>query len=157
MQVREFMTKDVATVFPEASIVQVVKLLLKKKIHSVPVVDGDNNLLGIISEKDLFSKEPACDYLPIWVSLYSIIRHQDPLSSDQEIKMSKLVAASAGDIMTENCTTVNPDTEISEVFRIFRETKFKTLPVVDKSGKVKGIISLVDIIRNINLDKIAWD
>lgn len=153
MKVKDIMTSKVVTVQPGNSIVQVVKAILKHKIHSVPVVDDKNNVVGIITEKDLFVKEPACDYLPLWIDYYGIAKYQEAVTADQEVKKIRLIQANASDIMTTDCVTISADTDLQELIRVFREMNYKTLPVVDEKGKLSGIVSLVDVIRKVEWNK----
>ena len=53
---------------------------------------------------------------------------------------------SAKDIMTENPVTVNPETEIGQAAKLLIEKGINGLPVIDKSGKLVGIICQSDLI-----------
>jgi len=150
MKISDIMTKKVVVVNPENNIIIIVKLLLKNKIHCIPVIDKKNNIKGIISEKDLFTKEPACDYLPIWSGLLEIGRYQNEISADQEVKMTRLIQVSAEEIMTADPVTIKEDADISELLKIFRETRYKTIPVVDENNKLSGVVSIVDVIRKVD-------
>lgn len=54
LKVSEFMTRNVLTVHPETTIVETAKLMMDKKVSGLPVVDKKNELVGIITESDLF-------------------------------------------------------------------------------------------------------
>lgn len=151
MKVKEIMTSKVVTIYPDNNIITVVKLLLKNKIHGIPVIDSKNNVVGIVSEKDLFIKEPACDYLPMWSGLLGIARYRNEISADQEVKMVRLIQVSAADIMTPDPVTIRENAEIKDLMAIFRETKYKTIPVLDDKDKLAGIVSLVDVIRKVEM------
>lgn len=151
MKIKDIMTEKVVTVNPENNLITVVKLLLKNKIHSVPVVDGKNNIVGIISEKDLFTKEPAIDYFPMWSGLLGITRYRNDITAEQEVKMVRLIQVKAEDIMTTELTTIGADDDVEKLLNIFRETKYKTLPVLDDKKKLAGIVSIVDVIRKVSL------
>ena len=53
--VKEIMTKRVVTVGEDASVEEVAKLLAKKKINRMPVVDAKGGLVGIITRRDLIA------------------------------------------------------------------------------------------------------
>ena len=53
MKVKDFMTCQVVTVTPEASILDAARLMLDHKISGLPVVNDGGRVLGIISEHDL--------------------------------------------------------------------------------------------------------
>lgn len=50
---QQVMAKDVHVVYPEDSVKKAVELMVKKKIDCLPVVDWDNNLLGILTIYDI--------------------------------------------------------------------------------------------------------
>lgn len=54
LKVSEFMTRYVIAVHPETSIQAAAKLMMEKKVSGLPVVDEQNELVGIITESDLF-------------------------------------------------------------------------------------------------------
>jgi len=50
--VRDIMTRTVLTVGPETSLIEVANLLRQKQLGCLPVVKGENTLIGIITEAD---------------------------------------------------------------------------------------------------------
>lgn len=56
MQAKDIMTKTVATVPPEATVQDIAKLLLARRISAVPVVDAGGKVVGIVSEGDLMRR-----------------------------------------------------------------------------------------------------
>jgi CBS domain-containing protein len=56
MIARDIMTRAVATIYPEASAQEAAQLLYQKRISGAPVVDADDNIIGIITEADIISK-----------------------------------------------------------------------------------------------------
>ncbi len=52
----DIMTRTVATIHPEASAQEAAQLLYQKRISGAPVVDADDNIIGIITEADIISK-----------------------------------------------------------------------------------------------------
>src|SRR5215471_490457 len=56
MRVEEVMTRTVTTIHPEAPIVAAVENLIDKDYTALPVVDGENRLIGIISDTDLLER-----------------------------------------------------------------------------------------------------
>jgi CBS domain-containing protein len=87
---------------------------------SVPIVDDQNKLLGIVSEFDL-------------------------LTALQKGK--KLSEVSAGDIMTANPVSITKDTEVVTLINILQNNHLIRVPVVDAVGKLIGIVSRRDILR----------
>ena len=51
------------------------------------------------------------------------------------------------DRMTPNPKTITPDTSLPDAFRIIREKKVRHLPVVDKGGKLVGVVAQTDLLH----------
>ncbi len=151
MKVEDIMTTEVISVQPGTSLVEVAKILRKNKIHSLPVIDENQKLVGIVTEMDFFIKDSASSYLSKWIELISQAKENTSVSLDNEEKLSHIIDLQVQDIMTVDCVTIRPDAAIRELLDIFKETRFKSFPVVDKNGIVVGIISLVDVIKSMEL------
>jgi IMP dehydrogenase len=92
----------------------VLQLMNKYKISGIPVVDDNNHLIGIITNRDL-RFEPDEDQL-------------------------------VSDIMTkEHLVTAPLGTNLAQAERILQKHKIEKLPVVDKSGVLRGLITFKDI------------
>lgn len=85
---------------------------------SVPIVDGDNTLVGIVSEHDL---------------LNVLFEGKDPRNT------------TAGDIMTKEVVTITEDTKVEDIIKIFLKDKLIRVPVVRK-GKLVGIVARRDVV-----------
>ena len=62
MEVSEIMTLEVFTVGKDTPLKDAAGLLAKFRIHAMPVVDGQNKVVGIISESDFFTKDSSNIY-----------------------------------------------------------------------------------------------
>jgi CBS domain-containing protein len=56
MKARDVMASPVVTVKPSASVKEVAKLLLQRRISAVPAVDDQDKVVGIVSEGDLLHR-----------------------------------------------------------------------------------------------------
>ena len=56
MWAKNVMTTNVVTVQPDTEVTEIARLLLKRRISAVPVVDADQRVLGIVSEGDLMRR-----------------------------------------------------------------------------------------------------
>ncbi len=56
MKVRDIMTRKVLSIEPAASVLQAVHLMLQNKISGLPVVNADNNLVGVVTEGDFLRR-----------------------------------------------------------------------------------------------------
>lgn len=132
MHVRDLMTPDVVTIAPDASLKEAARVLIDRKISGMPVVDADGTLKGIVTEGDVLHQEsirhPA-------TSLWSFFKSpEDP-------------ALSVSDAMTSNVKSVSPDADHTEAARIMESNGVKRLPVVDRNGRLVGILSRADVLK----------
>jgi CBS domain-containing membrane protein len=138
IMVRDVMTKNVIHVRDDADITEVTNLLSENRISGLPVVDGEGRVIGVITEADVLStagmkKEHA---------FRDIIRHLlgEPLPGHTESKRLR-------DVMSSPAVTTGPESDIRDVALTIDEKRIKRLPVVDKQGKLIGLISRADIVR----------
>lgn len=138
MLAKDIMTKNVITVKENTPVEEVMHLLLDNKISGVPVVDKEDNLVGIVSEADLIYKEKSL--LPI--SSY----HEN--QKKFMLAYRKSLAKTAGEIMTKCVITVTEDQTVEEIATVMLERWIKRVPVV-RDKKVVGIISRADIMKTL--------
>lgn len=147
MTVEKIMTKNAQCVKINTSLIKVSKLLSSKNFHAIPVIDEQKKVLGIIAENDFFTKDLAGIYLPTYINFLKKARFKSKISKKEQEEIEKLISAKAGDIMTADCFTVSSKTSIKELISIFKTKKYYTIPVVDKSKKLLGIITQADILK----------
>ncbi len=145
LQVKDIMTPEVISVSPETPIMEVADVILKEKIHGVPVI-RENKVVGIITETDFFTKDASGVYLPSYISFIKENRTYDKLTPENQEEVDKLLNARASDIMTENCVTILQEMQIKDLLEFFRTTNYSTLPVTDEKDNLVGIVTLSDII-----------
>jgi len=147
MTVEKIMTKNVKSVKINTSLVNVSKLLSKKRLHAVPVVDDNKKVLGIITENDFFTKDLSDTYLPTYINFLKKAKFKSKISKKEYENVKKLLEAKAGDIMAANCLTTSPKTSIKKLLEIFQTKKYYSIPVVDKTKKLIGIVTQQDILK----------
>lgn len=131
MFINKSMTKNVITIGPDAGIEEARKLMEKNGIRHLPVVLEDFKLVGIVTDRDIRSAQPSCA-LP-----------------DVEIKAEQKLLASlkVKDIMTMDPVSISPANTLGDALVLMKKIKVGAFPVVDQEGKLKGIISIRDLIR----------
>jgi CBS domain-containing protein len=143
--IREIMDSDPATVGPESSVEDVVRILREHELPGVPVVDGDGSLVGIVTEADLVLPDDQGDlHIPHYVNLFGGTVFLEPLSRFEE-RLRKAFASNAGDMMTREVRSVGPDTTIREAARLIHETGHNRLPVIE-DGRLAGVVTRVDVL-----------
>ncbi len=129
------MSTPVVTVTPETSFKECVRILRRKRVSGLPVVDRSGRLVGIVSESDLLNK----------------VEQRDADSYVLESKRHRLdrARASALDVanaMSTDVVSVRPDFPIALAAREMHTRGFKRLPVVDEAGRLVGIVSRTDLL-----------
>ncbi len=128
MKIKEWITHEVVTVEPEASVKKAFGLLKSMGIRHLPVVKN-GKLYGIVTDRDL-RRPKISDVFLEWDELYRI---------NEEIQVEDIMAAPA--------ITISEDSTIQEAAQIMAHKRIGALPVTDNKGKLAGIISESDILR----------
>jgi CBS domain-containing protein len=140
MKVREVMTPAVITVSPDTSFKETAMRLLDYGVSAMPVVDDDGDLVGLVTEADLMSKEAfgGKRRRPLAVVVDALTG-----GSRYAPKASGLTAA---DVMTRHLVTAAPGEDIAAAARRMLAANVKRLPVLDE-GRLVGIVSRHDLLR----------
>ncbi len=128
--VKHYMTTRLITLTRDMDVYFAIGLLLKNRISGAPVIDKDNNLEGILSEKD-------CLRIFANGSFYDM--PGGPVSK----------------FMTDVVLTVNPGSDLFSVADIFLQHNFRRMPVVE-GKKIVGQISRRDVLKAIQ-DSTSYD
>jgi CBS domain-containing protein len=134
MLVRDIMTSPAVTIRPDDEVAEAARVLDRLSLTSLPVVDRDLRLLGIITEADLIDRLSTTPYTP-----------GDP----------RRVA----ELMTRRVLTVSADDEVALVVDLMRRTILKSLPVM-LHDRLVGMVSRRDVVHALaqgELDAYATD
>lgn len=118
---------DVATIAPEAPVLDAIRLMAERGIGALVVMRGDT-LAGIVTERDYARK----------VILKGRSSRETPVS----------------EIMSPAPTTVSPSTTVDECMRLCTELRVRHLPTVD-DNKLVGIVSIGDLVKAVIDDQAA--
>lgn len=146
MQIKYVMTREVIVVPEDASITSVANLLMKHKIHAVPVVDKEQKVLGIVTETDFFLKDSIALYLPAYVEILEREMRGKKRQLEEVPELKNLVNARAKDIMTRNCVTLSEVADVKDLLALVKIHHYKSFPVTDFRGVLIGIVTLIDVI-----------
>lgn len=145
MQVSELMTQKTPSVTPETTVEALARLLLDHNLSGVPVVNGEGELVGVVSEGDLLHKE-CTPRLPNFINLLgAVIFYNGVDRYDEDFK--KLMARQVSDIMTDDAITVLENTDVEEAASLMIENQIRQLPVVDLQNHLLGMVRRSDIIK----------
>ena len=141
MKARDVMVSPVITVKPDASVKELAKILLERRISAVPVVDDQGKLVGIVSEGDLLHRAEADTQRqrPWWLL---VMTSDESLAADYIKEHSRKVA----DVMTKDVITAGPDTPLQEIARALERHAIKRVPIM-QDGQLVGIVSRANLIQ----------
>jgi acetoin utilization protein AcuB len=131
MFIDKSMTRDVVTVDPEANLLEAEEKMRKHRIHQLPVVDRENTLVGIVTDRDLRSALPS-----------------DLLYDEEALKAQELAASiTVKEIMARDVITLSPANTLEDALVLMESRTVGAFPVVDENRKLKGILSIRDLMR----------
>jgi acetoin utilization protein AcuB len=128
-KVSSIMTRNLITVHPKDSLLDVKAIFDNHRIHHIPVVEF-KKLVGMISKSDLLHYQRD----------YSQVPYKDVFEE------SRLKAYKVGEVMTKGLATLSPDDRIDVAIEVFRENILHAIPVVENEELV-GLITTHDIIE----------
>lgn len=120
LKAKDIMTKESITISPDTDLKEATRILVDNKISGMPVVDKNEKVIGIISEKDI---------------LNFIFSGNFNNTTVKEAMSSEIISFS-------------PDTDIAKISLIMGERKIRRVPILE-NGKLVGIISRRSIIKTI--------
>jgi len=152
MQVKEIMAKEVISVKRDTTLKKLLKIFSKFHIFPlVPVVDGKNHLVGIVSFRSLIDafKPPEPEILKNIPFLDE--KHQDIFKTEITKEMGDLVIVD--DIMETKFISIREDISLEEAYKMATVNLKSELPVVDDKDRLVGMIGIFDIVRQIFCEK----
>ena len=139
------MSHDPIVVQPETPIKEAIKILVEHRISGLPVVDQTGKLVGVISETDLLWQETGVTPPAYIMFLDSVIYLENPARHDKELH--KALGQTVGEVMSGDPLTITPDQPLRKAAKIMQEKSIRRLAVTDEAGKVIGILTPGDIVR----------
>lgn len=121
--VKNFMSINIYKFYAGQSVLEVMETLLKYKISGGPVVNGQNELIGIISEGDCIKQISESQY------------YNQPMEN-----------MTVENYMAKNVETISPDMHLFDVANKFLTLKKRRFPVCEE-GKLVGLISQKDVLK----------
>ena len=136
VKVKDVMTTGVFTVQTGTPLSKAAALMAKNNVSSLPVVDVDNKLIGIITESDFLSALNINEDSAMTEMFDMIIRRKRP---------KKTRGTTVDGLMTRNPITVKADDTISRAIQIMDKNKIKRLVITDTDHHLQGIVSRQDM------------
>jgi len=145
---KDIMTRDVVKIPVGMTVESLIDTLREKKITGAPVVDSEDNLVGIVSNEDIIHSQLYAERRETSQSgLMDIFKSGYTTIAPQENRPDR--PALVAEIMTRNVITVNEDSSLIELCSVLIEKKIHRIPVTS-SGRLVGIISTLDIVKAVS-------
>ena len=129
MELLKIASVPAATVCPETTVLDAVKLMVDQRVGAVAVTRGET-LAGIFTERDLL----------IRVVLEERHPQKTPVS----------------EVMTPRCVSAKKNMEIGEALQIMASHHFRHMPVVDHNNKVLGLLSIRNLLHT-RVDRLSQE
>jgi CBS domain-containing protein len=126
----DLMTENPRTIRATAPISEALEALQSMEIRHLPVVDDGNNLVGMLSDRDLG---------PLMRTFTE--------GEDAQRMIAPLSRRRVAELMSSDVVSLDADVDVREVIETMLDQRVGAVPVLDGEGTVMGIISYVDVLR----------
>jgi len=130
MKVKDLMRTNVVTLHSSDALDIAADIMNMGRIRHLPVVDADNRVVGIVTQRDLYR-----------ASISSV------LGFAQAKEHEWLGQVTVRDVMTKEVTAIGPEAGVVEAVDKLVTAKFGCLPVVDEQGTLVGLLTETDCLR----------
>ena len=128
MIVQKLMTQNPIVVMPSDTLADAFGIMLRNDIHELPVME-DERLVGIVTRRDI-----------------QVALGPGALDLDPEALSSDALEDLVEDVMTRDVETITPQETVANACRMLVSLRVGALPVVDAHGKLRGILSVTDVL-----------
>lgn len=143
MLAKDVMTTRVITVLEDTPVEELVRTLLKWRISGVPVVDANDELVGVVSEGDLLGRATSeADEGDSWWLLGFLELQQ------RAQRYAKARGRLAKDVMSTPAITADANDTLAKIAAILEEHRIKRVPVL-RHGKLVGIVSRANLLHGL--------
>ena len=129
MFIADYMTADPLTITADVLVPEARRLLDDNHFRHLPVVDEENKLIGVVTDRDLRSAYPST-----------------AIDDETYQKIFETVSVTpVSEIMSTNCSCVSIEATLDDALLVFDRDKVGALPVVTEDDVVIGIFSMRDL------------
>ncbi len=142
MRVRDTMKHTVISITPQTSVLEAARLLIQKRIGTLPVVDEAGSLIGMLTIDDILDV-----FIPNYFDLLenlSFVHGFGALEDFQPKDLNQVAALTIETLMGEP-VSVEQDESIFRAATKLSRHDLMDLPIIDRQGKLVGLASHVDV------------
>lgn len=122
MKAYDVMSVDIICAKANVTVMEIATRIVLGVVNGMPIINNDGKVIGIITTIDLLRA----------------------IKSGKDLKIT-----TANEIMTVNPLVINQDTEVDKIIDIMDKNNISMLPVIENDGRIVGICSRSDIIKEI--------
>lgn len=130
MKVQEVMTRNVKSCQPDSNVEQAATLMWDYDCGALPVVDKENRVMGMITDRDI------------------------AIAASTRGRLTSQI--SVGDVMSGNVYACAEDEDLKSALHTMRREKVRRLPVINYDGRLAGILSINDIVLRAGEGRTGW-
>lgn len=152
MQIKEIMSKEVITVKRSTTLKELLEMFTNFHMFPlIPVVEEDKHIVGIISFRNIISafrsrQEEILKSVPFLDE-----EEEDVFKAEFNEEIGSLVVAE--DIMEKKFVSMREDTTLEEAYKLMKLHLKEEFPVVDRLGRLSGMVGIFDIVRQVFREK----
>lgn len=145
MLIREIMTSKVLTIEPTTPLAEIVVLMQKNKFSSLPVIDRERHLKGMVRQENLISRDTDL-HIPSYIEFLEALPVEGNARKEISQTIKSITQMPAAILMEKELAVVNPETDVRVAAAIFTEQHINSIPVVDENNCLKGLVCRGDLL-----------
>ncbi len=143
MKAQDIMTREVETVGPDTSVLDIAAIMVEKHISGVPVLTESGEIIGMVSQTDLLHRvELGTERESSRKWWFGNLADASAMAREY----AKAHGLRAQDVMSRYVISIRDDAELRDVAEIFDSHRIKRAPVLE-AGRLVGIITRGDLVR----------
>jgi CBS domain-containing protein len=143
MKAREFMRRDLTSVETDAPVSQVIYLMLQSGLSSLPVVDAEGRVVGVVSERDLIRAT-----LPGYVEMLQSTAFLPSLDQLGR-KLREIGDKPIAKFMAAEVIAARPDDTDLHLADLMIRKGLKQIPVLDDQKRLVGVVRRIDLLHRL--------
>lgn len=136
----ELMTREVAFVKTHTPVAEVAEIMGRRGVSGVPVLDDQDRVVGVISEKDFLRAMGVKDSQNFMTLVAVCLRTKGCVALPVKNR-------TAAELMSSPAVTVPPEAKAGELAALFFSRHINRAPVTDATGRLLGIVTRGDLVR----------
>jgi CBS domain-containing protein len=144
LKARDIMTREIISVTLETSLKDLARKFVETGVSTMPVVDAEGLLQGVVSETDLIEQQKPL-HIPTVMAFFDGVFYLDSEKRFRQ-EVDRVTAQMVSEICNRHPVTCSPDATVREIAGLMTANKAHLIPVLDE-GKMVGVVARLDLIR----------